>query len=330
MKPVKVAYITSQIVGVPYTYCVIMKKLGIETVLYRRKIKNKGYGAESGNPQDVDVRYLNENPILRYIQIIKINNEYDILHLHDAGGKLEAIFCGFGKAKIIYHFHGSAIREGATNFTFLTLIKKMYWKHIGIYSKVLVSTEDLLPHWKGSELILDPIDRELLYVHRNQNTEQPYILSPHWCDDGVKGTFMVFTAWDLLKTKFTNFKLHVINWGKDAPYYKNQTKDDDTIVWHNLLSRPDFLKLMAGATVSWGEFIIPAYGLTEIEAFTIGVPDVSDPDITEVELAEYTEKLILDDNLRSAVIDKQKQIILKYDSDIISKRMFDIYMSVLA
>jgi hypothetical protein len=328
MKPIKVAYVTSVVMCVPYTYAVLMKKLGLETVLYRRKI-DRGYGGKSGNPLNVDIRYLNDNPILRYIQILKLNNEYDIIHLHDGGGILEAVFCGFGKAKIIYHFHGSTIREGATNFNVFTWIKKMYWKHVGIYSKVIVSTEDLLPHWEGSELILDPRDLELIKVQRNQNMEQPYILSPHWCDDGVKGTFMVFTAWDLLKPKFPNFKLHVINWGKDAPYYKNQTKDDDSVVWHELLPRGEFLKLMAGATVSWGEFIIPAYGLTEIEAFTLGVPDVSDPDITEVELAEYTEKLILDDNLRLAVLEKQRQIAIKYDSDIISKRMYDIYMDVL-
>ena len=46
---------------------------------------------------------------------MKLNSEYDIVHLHDGGGHLEAVFCGFGKAKIIYHLHGSPIREGMPN-----------------------------------------------------------------------------------------------------------------------------------------------------------------------------------------------------------------------
>lgn len=325
----KVAYITSQIVGVPYSLCVIMKKLGVETVLYRRKIGNKGYGANSGNPLNVDVRFLSENPILRYIQILKLNNEYDIVHLHDGGGIFETIFCGFGKAKVIYHFHGSSIRENMPRFTIKSYIKKLYWKYLGIHSKVLVSTADLLPHWKGAELLLDPIDQALSQKHRQINIKQPYILSSHSCDDGIKGTFNVFSAWNILKAKFPNYTLHVVKWGKDAKYYIDKTGCDPSIVWHNFIQRDEYLNLLAGATVNWGEFVIPSYGLTELEAFAMGVPDVTGIDITDVTLAKETEKIILDDNIRSAVLEKQKQVVLKYDPDRISKQLYNIYLDVL-
>jgi glycosyltransferase involved in cell wall biosynthesis len=325
----KVAYVTSQIVGVPYSLCVIMKKLGIETVLYRRKIRNKGYGANSGNPLNVDIRYLSENHILRYMQILKINNEYDIVQLHDGGGIFEAVFCGFGKAKVIYHFHGSSIRENMPNFNIKSYIKKIYWKYLGIHSKALVSTEDLLSHWKGAELLLDPTDQTLYQKQRQINIEQPYILSSHSCDDGIKGTFKVFSAWSILKKKFPNYTLHVVNWGKDAKYYKDKTKNDSSIVWHEFIQRDEYISLLAGATVNWGEFVIPSYGLTELEAFALGVPDVTGIDITDITLAEKTEKIILDDNIRSIVLDKQKQIVLKYDPDKISKQLYNIYMGVL-
>jgi glycosyltransferase involved in cell wall biosynthesis len=325
----KVAYVTSQVVGVPYSLCVIMKKLGVETVLYRRKIGNKGYGANSGNPLNVDVRFLSENPILRYIQILKINNEYNIIHLHDGGGIFEAVFCGFGKAKVIYHFHGSSIRDSTPNFNIMTYIKKMYWMYFGIHSKALVSTADLLSHWKGAELLLDPMDQTISQKHGLPNTDHPYILSSHSCDDGIKGTFKVFCAWDVLKRIFPKYSLHVVDWGRDAPYYKNLTKNDPSVIWHNFIPREEFIDLMVGATVNWGEFVIPAYGLTELEAFAMGVPDVTGIDITDITLAEKTEKIILDDKFRSAVLETQKQIVLKYDPDKISKHLYNIYMDVL-
>ena len=328
MKPIRVAYVTSGVVAVPYSYCFLMKKLGLETAFYRRKTWS-GYGANSGNPLNADIRYLEDNKILRYIQVFRMNNEYDILHLHDGGGILEAVFCGHGKAKIIYHFHGSQIREGMPNFTIFTWIKKIYWMHFGIHSKVIVSTDDLLPHWKGAELLLDPIDPMLFRTQRVRNTEHPYVLSPHWCDDGIKGTDRVFSAWNILKEKFPNYSLHVINWGKDAQRYKSQTKGDTTVVWHEHLPRQEYLKLLSGSTVNWGEFVIPSNGLTELEAFAMGIPDITGPEVTDVELTERTEKLILDNNLRSEILERQNQIVAKYDPDVLSKKLYDIYMSVL-
>jgi hypothetical protein len=329
-KTIKVAYITSDIIGVPYSYCVLLKKYGVETVLYRRISKSKRkYGGMSGNPLNIDIRYLKDNFILRYLQIFKLNFDYDILHLHEGGGIFESIFCGFGKAKIIYHFHGSPIRENMPNFTIYSKIRKMYWKYLGIHSKALVSTSDLLQHWKGAELLLDPIDQTILKRKTQRNIDQPYILSPHYCDNGIKGTNIVFSAWNILKKKYPKYTLHVINFGKDAPYYKKLTESDKTVIWHDFLPREDFINLLSGATVNWGEFIIPAYGLTEIEAFSLGVPDISGPNITDVELAERTENLVLDSELRSIVIEKQKQIVERYNSDILSKKLYEIYMEVL-
>lgn len=328
MNPIRVAHITSDIVTVPYTYSVLMKKYGIESVLYRHKNENK-YGAKSGNPLDVDIRFLNTNSIQRHLQILSLNHEYDIIHLHDGGGIFEAIFCGFGEAKVLYHFHGSCIRDGMPNFGIKSKIRKAYWKYVGIYNKAVVSTADLLPHWKGAELLLAPIDPTILDIKPTQNIGNPYILSSHYCDDSVKGTARVFSAWNIFKKKFPEYALHVISWGKDARYYKNLTKDDSSVIWHDFLPRKDFFDLLSGATVNWGEFVIPAYGLTELEAFTIGVPDITGPNITDVELVECTEMLILDDDLRSTTIEKQKQIVAKYDPDILSKRLYEIYMSIL-
>ena len=325
---IKIAHITSDVIGVPYVYCVLMKKLGLNMVLYTRNLDDSHVNF-SDNSQNVDMRYLEENPILRYIQILKLNNEYDILHLHDGGGFLEAIFCGFSKAKIIYHFHGSQIREGMPNFTKFTQIRKMYWKNIGIHSKVLVSTPDLLPHWKGAELLLDPIDQAIFQVPKIQDVNHPYILSPHWCDDSIKGTNIVFSAWQILKEKFPNMSLHVINWGKDADFYKNLTKNDSSVIWHELLPRKKFFELLSGATIFWGQFILPIYSLSEIEAFVMKIPVVSESNISYVELVKRTEKLILDDKICSDMLEKQNQILLKYDSDILSKQLYNIYMDVL-
>ena len=329
MKIIKVAYVTSQIVGVPYSYCVLMKRLGINTTLYRRKIKNKGYGGESGNPFNVDIKFLSDNTIIRYNQILEINDDYDIVHLHDGGGIFEAIFCGFGKAKVIYHFHGSSIREGMPRFTFKSYIKKLYWRYIGIHNKVLVSTVDLLPHWKGAELLLDPIDQMILKVPRIRNIEHPYILSPHSCDDGVKGTYKIFDAWNILKQKYPEYKLHVINWGIDAPYYKELTKDDSSVIWHDFLQRKEYIELLSGSTVNWGEFVIPAYGLTEIEAFAMGVPDISDPKLTAIDIAKKTELLILNEDMCFTLIAEQKQRLIKYDVNTLCERLYNIYMDVL-
>ena len=327
-KPIKVAFITSDVVGVPYSYSVLLRRYGINATLYRRKSPQK-YGAKSGNPLDVNIKFLPTNRILKFIKAFLLNYEYDIVHLSDGGGNFVALFCGYGKAKVVYHFHGSSIREGLPSFTKYTRLKKFLWKNVCRKSKVLVSTQDLLDHWKGAELLLDPIDQALPNIEATPNIENPYILASHYCNDAVKGTYKVFSAWNILKKKFPNFKIHVVRWGIDKQKYIDMTKDDPSVIWHDFIPREEFFRLMAGATVNWGEFVIPAYGLTELEAFKLGVADITGSTVTDIELAERTERLILDESYRKEIIEKQKQIPLQYDPEILSLRLYDIYMDVL-
>jgi glycosyltransferase involved in cell wall biosynthesis len=327
--PIKIAYITSGVVGVPYTYSVLMRNMGMETTLYRNKSPHKYGGCESGNPLFVDIKFLPDNKIQYFLKILSINNEYDIVHLSDGGGIFTAFLCGFGKAKVIYHFHGSSIREGLPSFTIKTKIKKFFWKHFGIKSKVLVSTADLLEHWNGAELLLDPIDQAIPDIKATPNIEQPYILASHYCNDAIKGTYKVFSAWNMIKPKFPNFKLHVVKWGIDKQKYIDMTKNDPSVIWHDFIPREEFFKLMAGATVNWGEFVIPAYGLTELEAFKLGVADITGADISDIDLANQTEKLIRDVKYRTDYIKNQSQIVNQYDPTILVNKLYNIYMNVL-
>ena len=332
MDKITVAHVCLDNTNVAYSYSYLMNKFNIESTIFQPKIPNTitskiHYGYESGNPLNISMKYLSNSEIIRAFEILGINNRFDIVHLHDGAGILGAVVSGMGTARVVYHFHGSVIREGLPTFTLPIRLRKMYWRYFGLHSKTIVSTADLLEHWRGSELILDPIDPMIFKTERFSGV--PYILSPHRCDDDIKGTFMVFSAWDMLKEFFPELTLIVINWGKDAEYYKNQTKDDPSVHWLEPVTRTEYINLLSGATILWGQFIIPAYGLSEVEAIAMGVPIISDPDITESELADFTKKLIQDDTLRSVIIDKQREKILDYNSDVIAKKIYDMYVGVL-
>ena len=156
---------------------------------------------------------------------------------------------------------------------------------------------------------------------------KPFIFSPHKCDDKNNGTFMVFSAWEMIRDKLPDYALVIMDWGKDAEYYKNQTKDDYRVIWIKVTTHEEYLKYLKTSTIVWGQFIDPELSFLEIEAISENILVISDPDITEIELANFTEKISLDKTLYSIVINKQRTLkenkILKSSFSI----MFEKYVS---
>jgi len=136
----------------------------------------------------------------------------------------------------------------------------------------------------------------------------PIIFSPHKCDDKINGSFMVFSAWEMIRDRLPDHTLVVIDWGKDAEYYKNQTKDDYRVIWIKVETHEEYLKHLNTSSIVWGQFIDPELTFLEIEAISENILVISDPDITEIELANFTEKIYLDKTLYSIVINKQRTL----------------------
>jgi glycosyltransferase involved in cell wall biosynthesis len=329
---IKVAHICTDNSNVAYAQSQMMKKYDIDSTIYipRKTIDSAvtiHYGYESGNPYDIKIKYLSNDEFRRGFELLEINTYYDILHLHDGAGAFGAFFCGYGSAKILYQFHGSVIREGLPTFTFPIMVRKFLWKHLGLYDKVIVSTPDLVKQWQGSELLLDPIDPTL--SQKVQTISEPFILSSHRCSDSIKGTNIVFDAWDTVKKEHPELSLIVIDWGEDKEKYKLRTKDDPTVIWKPMLNRETYLNLLSKARVFWGQFIIPAFGLSEIEAMFSGIPVISEAKINSNYLSERTNKILSNNDFKKDILAHQERVLEFYDEKKLSKRLFDIYNEIL-
>ena len=324
---IRVAHIGNT-ANVAYYFSYLMKRYNVESTVYQPRIPSSAmapiyYGYDSGNPLSIDLQFYQRDQRLESFR--KIANEYDIVELHEGGGFLSP-YLRFTSAKRIAHFHGSELRSK----TYKKRLLRVFFQ-LSRFDHILLSTPDLkdLIWDKTAEVLLNPIDP---LIDSIRSSDGNYVFYPTRIDEEVKGSDLVFKAWEKIQIKYPDLKLIAVRWGSDAAKYENLTKQDEHVIWLNLLNRQEYVKTLCGASIVLGQFKSNSLGLIELEAISAEKPVLSLNTLNTNQpetISDESIRILEDYNYKNEILKKQRNILLPYDHNRLSKQLFDVYCNVL-
>jgi len=309
-----------------------LRNLGVACVGMQFRVRKLGFRT------DVNLDDGNPNPAIWYWRRFKFFlhsiGYFDIFHFHYGLSffflHLDLIILKLLKKKIIFHFHGSDIRnlnyvKELINDTNPKIPKSTFKQKINLWiikkfsNKILVSTPDLL-ELVGDEAILLPNTVDLEYWKKPnrkiKNNKLRIIHAPS--RRFLKGTEVILKAIQDLK-KRENVKFSLIE-GEDFDKVKN---------------------LYQNADIAIDQLLIGWYGIFAIECMALGIPVVANiredlkvsffPELPVIHATKKTlplvlSKLVEDQDLRKDVGRKGKQFVENYhDSSKVAKKLLDIY-----
>jgi len=319
------------IAGVPYILSRAQRGLGIgsDVVVFRKN--SYGYGYDFNMQVDRLPRIL--QPFLRVKELLSKYRNYDVYHLHSSSFLpfyLDAPILRLLNKKIVYHHHGSDVRE----LKFLKNSIKIIKKGIPFFSRLgnfhYVSTPDLLEIVPGSEWLPNPVNVESLnefarkHAHARKKREE-IIVAHAPTNRKVKGTDFVINAVNQLKKEGLNIRLDLI-----------ENKEHETALQHIL-----------NADIVVDQLIVGWYGVQAIEAMILKKPvcvfirkdleknfkgfsmPVCNSSVSSIK--ENLRELVLDDNLRNKLGENGEKYAKKmHDSNKIAEKTIKLYESLLS
>jgi len=192
------------------------RRLGVQSLV----VKRNGY-----SPYGIDkfykTRLFDSSRVVFYAQVIKLIlvGNFDIIHFH--GSYNVVVFAWLFRKRIVFHFHGSELRNRGWFYSPLSKLAKV----------VLVSTPDMLNCLSNAIWIPTPIDTEHFHPKREANRKE-FVESKKECK--CKGKYKIYVD-------------HA-----DLPAYLRKFKKFKQLSWKvQGLSKLSLECLACGLTVFW-------------------------------------------------------------------------------
>lgn len=328
----KVLHSPSNIAGQITILVKELRRLGVDCVGMQFRIRKLGFRT------DVNLDEGHPNPAVWYWRRLKFFlrsiGYFDIFHFHYGLSffpfHMDLFILKFLKKKIIFHFHGSDIR----NLNYIrelinkdshtqpksTLEQKMnLWIIKRFSDKILVSTPDLLELVGPGSIFFPNIVDLKFWKKTGQKKKTSKLKIVHAPSKRyLKGTDVILKAVEDLK-KEKNVELAIVE-GEDFSKVRN---------------------LYENADIAIDQLLIGWYGIFAIECMALGIPVIANvredlrakffPELPVVHATKKTLPLVLsrlieDEDLRSSIGRKGRQFVEAYhDSGKAAKRLLDIY-----